>query len=103
MVKTRRMILTSEKSVKPKSEKITHKKSTKENSQNLKKSLKVKSDKITKEKNIEQITENPGTSIDELLKLCKPCTIRLNRVLHIPTQESKFEKNIVIDGNHLFL
>lgn len=99
MVQTRRM--NSDKSVKLKSENITLKKKTKKNSQHLNKSLKPKSGKITKKNKVQQNKQNPCTSIDEMLKLCKPFSIRLNRIEHIPTAKSKFEN--IIDEYCLFL
>lgn len=45
----------------------------------LKKSQKQKNDKITKNKSIKKKNQIPGSSIDELLKLCKPFSICLTR------------------------
>lgn len=50
----------------------------------------LKSEKIKKNEKIKKSNGNPSTSIEDLLKLCKPFTIRLIRIVHIPKHESKF-------------
>lgn len=64
MVKTRRMIKDSAKPSKPK-----------------------KIDRITKSKKVSH--RNTDISVDDLLKLCKPFTIKLERIVHISNHESK--------------